>query len=109
MNMESIIQAYGLGHELGGGGCTLLSRYFDDAGFVWVTCTDGGGYPELDDWHVCAYGDDIDEILFMARSDNAEPMTLEQAIESAIEIASAYVSSNALCRNGRPIAECRCC
>lgn len=107
--MDNIIKAYGLNHELGGGGCTLLSRYFEDAGFVWATCMDGGGYPEKDDWHICAYGDDIDEILFMARSDDVEPMTFEQAIKSAIEIAETYVSSIALCRNGNPIAECRCC
>jgi hypothetical protein len=107
--MDNILAAQGFEHELGGGGCTLLSRYFDDAGFAWVTCTDGGGYPSPDDWHVCAYGDDIDEILFMARSDDAGAMTLEQAVEQALAHARDFTSAHALCRNGNPIADCRCC
>ena len=104
--MTNILEAQGFEHELGGGGCSLLSRYFDGAGFVWATCTDGGSYPSPDDWHVCAYGDDLEETLFMARSDDVEAMTLEQAIGQAIAEARNFVSAFELCRNGNPAADC---
>jgi hypothetical protein len=107
--MDNILQAHGFEFEIGGGGCQLLSRYIDGGGFVWVTDIDGGGLPDESDWLVCAYGDDIDDILFDARSDDDSGLSLYEAAEKALLIASEFECAGLLCRNGMPIADCACC
>lgn len=110
---DKIMQAMlgqGFEREIGGGGCVVLSRYFESGAFVWATCLDGGGLPETDNWTICAYGDDIDEILFGLRSDeNDNGLTIEQATLEACDIARGFQSAYATCRNGKPIADCDCC
>lgn len=100
----------GFQREIGGGGCVVLSRYFETGAFVWATCLDGGGLPETDNWMVCAYGDDIGDIIFELRSDeNESGLTLEQAVDAALAVANEFESEFELCRNGLPIADCDCC
>lgn len=106
--MENILKAQGFEFETGGGGCQLLSRYVDGGGYVWATCLDGGGLPTDSNWLVCAYGDDVDDILFDVSSES-ESLSLEQAIKQALIVANEFTPSDALCRNGRPLAECSCC
>lgn len=106
---DNILQAQGFEREIGGGGCVILSQYLESDAFVWATCLDGGGLPDPDNWMVCAYGDDIDAILFESRSDDESGLSLEQAIEQALSAARNFTSEYALCRNGRPIAGCTCC
>jgi hypothetical protein len=106
---DNILQAQGFEFETGGGGCQLLTRYIDGGGFAWSTCLDGGGLPDESNWLVCAYGDDIDDILFDARSDDDSGLSLEQAAAQALLIASEFRSEFELCRNGKPIADCTCC
>ena len=90
-NMNNILQAQGFEFETGGGGCQLLSQYIDGGGFVWATCLDGGGLPETDNWMICAYGDDIGDILFELRSDqNESGWRLDQAAFQALEAAHDY-------------------
>jgi hypothetical protein len=107
--MNNILQAQGFEFETGGGGCQLLTRYIDGGGFVWATCLDGGGLPDPSNWMICAYGDDIDEILFEARSDDGKGLSLERAIDQALIIADTFTPIGELCRNGLPIADCNCC
>ena len=88
----------------------MLSRYIDGGGFAWATCLDGGGLPDASNWMVCAYGDDIGDIIFELRSDeNESGLLLEQAAEQALRIAREFESAGLLCRNGLPIADCNCC
>ena len=108
--MNNILQAQGFEFETGGGGCQLLSRYMESDAFVWATCLDGGGLPDADNWMICAYGDDIGDIIFELRSDeNESGLSLEQSIEQALSVAREFESEYALCRNGKPIADCNCC
>jgi hypothetical protein len=107
--MNNILQAQGFEFETGGGGCQLLSRYIDGGGFAWATCLDGGGLPDESNWLVCAYGDDIDDILFDARSDDDSGLSLERAAAQALSIAREFAPIGELCRNGKPIADCNCC
>lgn len=97
----------GFAVEVGGGGCLILSRYIDGGGFVWITCSDGGGLPDLGDWLVVAYGADIDEALFQRGGDG--PQGLFEAIGEAVAAAKAFVHPDELCRNGWPMADCDCC
>lgn len=109
-DMNNILEAQGFEFETGGGGCQLLSRYIDGGGFAWATCLDGGGLPDASNWMICAYGDDIDDILFELRSDqNENGLSLEQAAEQALRIAREFESAGLLCRNGLPVAGCNCC
>ena len=103
----NILQAQGFQFETGGGGCQLLSRYIDGGGFVWATCIDGGGLPDTSNWLVCAYGDDIDDIIYQASSES--DLTLERAIDQALIIADTFLPADATCRNGLPWADCDCC
>jgi hypothetical protein len=107
--MNNILDAQGFQFETGGGGCQLLSRYIDGGAFIWATCLDGGGLPDESNWLVCAYGDDIGDIIFEARSDDESGLTLERATAQALLIASEFRSKFELCRNGNPIADCTCC
>jgi len=107
--MNNILDAQGFQFETGGGGCQLLSRYMESGAFVWATCLDGGGLPDESNWMVCAYGDDIGDIIFEARSDDESGLTLERATAQALLIASEFRSKFELCRNGNPIADCTCC
>ena len=107
--MINILQEQGFEFETGGGGCQLLSRYIDGGGFVWATCTDGGGLPTQSNWHICTYGDDIGDILFELRSDDESGLSLEQATDQALRIARDFTQEGELCRNGKPIANCDCC
>lgn len=85
------MQAQGFKREQGGGGCFILSQYYASGGFVWITCLDGGGLPETDNWHVCAYGDDIGDIIYEIRSDyNKGTMSLEQAACIALDVANDF-------------------
>lgn len=93
--------------EVGGGGCFFLSRYLDGGGFVWITCKDGGGLPDWGNWMVCAYGADIDEIIF--ESLHGQGDSLFNAIDQAVAAAKAFVHPDDLCRNGWPMADCDCC
>jgi hypothetical protein len=88
--MINILEEQGFEFETGGGGCVILSRYLESGGFVWATCLDGGGLPETDNWHVCAYGDDIGDIIASARSDDERDATLEQATQEALHFAREY-------------------
>jgi hypothetical protein len=109
-DMDNILEAQGFQFETGGGGCQLLSRYMGSGAFVWATCLDGGGLPDQSNWMVCAYGDDIGDIIFELRSDeNESGLTLEQAADQALRIAREFESEFELCRNGKPIANCDCC
>ena len=109
-DMDKALKAQGFEFETGGGGCQLLSRYMESGAFVWATCLDGGGLPETDNWMICAYGDDIGDILFELRSDqNESGLTLDQAALKACDIAREFESAGLLCRNGLPIADCNCC
>lgn len=107
--MNNILQAQGFEFETGGGGCQLLSRYIDGGGFVWATDRLGGFLPERSDWLICAYGEDIDNIIFEANSFDRSGLSLEQAAEKALRIAREFESAGLLCRNGKPIADCNCC
>ena len=108
--MNNILEVQGFEFETGGGGCQILSCYMESGAFVWATCLDGGGLPESDNWMICAYGDDIDDIIYEIRSDyNKDTMSLVQAAALALDIASDFESAYATCRNGRPIADCDCC
>jgi len=104
---DNILQAQGFEREAGGGGCVILSRYIDGGGFIWATCIDGGGLPESDNWLVCTYGNDIDDIIYQASSES--DLTLERAIDQALIIADTFWQADALCRNGKLIADCDCC
>jgi hypothetical protein len=97
----------GFGLEQGGGGCVILSRYMESGACIWATCIDGGGLPESDNWMVCTYGDDIGDILFEASSES--DLTLEQTIDQALIVANNFWPADALCRNGKLIADCDCC
>ena len=89
---DNILQAHGFDIEQGGGGCLILSQYIYNGGFVWATCLDGGGLPDNDNWMVCAYGDDIDNIIYELRSDeNESGVSLEQAVVAALAVASDYM------------------
>lgn len=111
--MNNILEKQGFEFEIGGGGCLILSRYLENEAFVWATCVDGGGLPDSDNWLVCAYGDDIGDILYEASSES--DITLQEAINKALLVADTFWSSdtfwieNSLCRNGKPIADCDCC
>ena len=105
--MNNILEEQGFEREIGGGGCVILSRYLANEAFIWVTCIDGGGLPEQSDWLVCAYGDDIDNILYEASSESNA--SLEQAIDRALIVADTFWPADTLCRNGKPIADCDCC
>lgn len=77
--------------EQGGGGCHVLSIDMENGAFVWATCLDGGGLPETDNWMVCAYGDDIDDIIFELRSDqNDDELSLTQAVALALDVANDF-------------------
>ena len=97
----------GFEREIGGGGCVILSRYLANEAFIWITCIDGGGLPESDNWMICTYGDDIGDILYEASSESG--ITIEQAIDKALIVADTFWSADATCRNGKPIADCDCC
>ena len=97
----------GFAVEVGGGGCLILSRYIDGGGFVWITCRDGGGLPDLNDWLVVAYGADIDEEIFSSAGDG--PQGLFEAIGEAVAAAKAFIPPDGLCRNGVALADCDCC
>lgn len=105
--MNNILEKQGFEIEQGGGGCFILSRYLENEAFVWATCIDGGGLPDSDNWLVCAYGDDIDDIIYQASSQCK--VTLVQAVARACDIAKGFQSAYATCRNGLPIADCECC
>ena len=88
---DNILKDYGFKIEQGGGGCQFLSQYYRLGGFVWATCLDGGGLPETDNWMVCAYGDDIGDIIFELRSDqNDDGLSLTQAVEMALDVANDF-------------------
>ena len=107
---NNILHGQGFKIEQGGGGCHILSRYINGGGFVWATCLDGGGLPDASNWHVVAYGNDIDEIIYELRSDqNESGISLERSIDQALIIADTFWLENSLCRNGKPIANCDCC
>ena len=93
--------------EVGGGGCLLLSQYTDGGGFVWITCKDGGGLPDLSDWLVVAYGADMDDVLFERWHSQADG--LFDAINGAVAAAKTFVHPDELCRNGVALADCDCC
>jgi hypothetical protein len=81
----------GFEREQGGGGCCVLSLDMESGAFVWVTCLDGGGLPETDNWHVCAYGDDIGDIICELRSDqNDSDLSISQAVAIAIDVANDF-------------------
>ena len=101
------LQDEGFEREIGGGGCVILSRYLANEAFIWITCIDGGGLPESDNWMICTYGDDIGDILYEASSESG--LTIEQAIDKALIVADTFWPANATCRNGKPIADCDCC
>lgn len=95
---DNILEAYGFEREIGGGGCVILSHYIDGGGFVWATCLDGGGLPDTVDWMVCAYGDDIGDIIFELRSDqNDDRLSLTQAVAMALDVANDFEPP---CNNG---------
>jgi hypothetical protein len=88
---ESALKALGFELEQGGGGCAVLSIDMENGAFVWATCLDGGGLPENDNWMVCAYGDDIGDIIFELRSDqNDSGLSLDQAAALAINAANDF-------------------
>jgi hypothetical protein len=93
--------------EQGGGGCSIFSRYMPNEAFVWITCIDGGGLPEANNWMVCAYGEDIGDILFEASSESG--VSLEQAAAKACDIARDFQGIYGTCRNGLPWSDCDCC
>ena len=96
---DNILQAQGFEFETGGGGCQLLSRYWESGACVWATCLDGGGLPDPDNWMICAYGDDLDNILFELRSDqNESGLSIEQAAEQAAAAAREFTPPP--CPNG---------
>jgi hypothetical protein len=97
----------GFAVEVGGGARLLLSRYIDGGGFVWITCQEGGGLPDLNDWSVAAYGADLDEMLY--HSSGEGPQGLFEAIGEAVAAAKAFVHPDELCRNGVALADCDCC
>lgn len=105
--MNNILKDYGFERETGGGGCVILSRYMESGGYVWATCIDGGGLPEQSDWLVCAYGDDIDNIIYQASSESK--VTLEQAAVNACDIAASFQGKYETCRNGVSFTDCDCC
>jgi hypothetical protein len=105
--MNNILKDYGFERETGGGGCVILSRYMLNEAFVWITCIDGGGLPDSDNWLVCAYGDDIEDIIYQASSES--DLTLEQAADKACDIAIRFQSKFELCRNGVSYTDCDCC
>jgi hypothetical protein len=108
--IHNILQAQGFQSEIGGGGCQLLSCYMESGAFIWATCLDGGGLPSASNWMVCAYGEDIGDIIFELRSDqNDDRLSLSQAIAIALDVAHDFESVDATCRNGNPIAQCDCC
>ncbi len=88
------VKAQGLDFEIGGGGCQLLTHYIDGGGFVWATCLDGGGLPETNSWMVCAYGEDLCDILFELRSDqNDDGLSLTQAVAIALDVAHEHIQT----------------
>jgi hypothetical protein len=96
--MDNILQAHGFDIEIGGGGCQLLTHYIDGGGFVWVTCLDGGGLPDADNWMICAYGDDIGDIIYELRSDqNSSGLTMEQSVVEALAVANAFEATTDQC------------
>lgn len=106
----NILEPYGFEPEIGGGGCVILSQYLESGAFIWVTCLDGGGLPDADDWMVCAYGEGIDDILAEIRSDqNNSGISLTQAVAIALDVANDFTSQYMTCRNGLPWADCECC
>lgn len=104
---DNILYEQGFDIEQDGGGCQLLSRYLANEAFIWVTDIDGGGLPDSDNWLVCLYGSDIDDILYQVSSESKA--SLEQAIDRALIVADTFWPADALCRNGKPIADCDCC
>lgn len=93
-NTQSVVTnwllARGFALEQGGGGCQVLSRYSKDGGFVWVTCSNGGGLPEQSDWMLCVYGQDIGDIRFEARCESIR-LGLGRAVEIACAIADGLI------------------
>ena len=107
---DNILKDQGFEREIGGGGCVILSRYMESGAFIWATCLDGGGLPESDNWMICAYGDDIGDIIFELRSDqNDDDLSLTQVVALALDVANDFWPADALCRNGKLIADCDCC
>lgn len=88
-NVEQYLTQLSFEREIVGGGAVILSRYYEGAGYVWATCLDGGGMPEPDSWHFGAHGagEDNHDALCQFRSDDPNPMTIEQATEAALVIA----------------------
>jgi hypothetical protein len=91
---DSLVQTLleqGFELEQGGGGCTVLSIDMENGAFVWITCLDGGGLPEAGNWMICAYGEDIGDIIFELRSDqNDDDLSLSQAVAIAIDVANDF-------------------
>lgn len=54
------LTALGFETELTGGGCTCLSRYFEDGTHIWATESGGLHLPDADGWIVNAYPADFD-------------------------------------------------
>jgi hypothetical protein len=79
----NILEHHGFEVEQGGGGCQLLSFYLPNGVFIWATCTDGGGLPEPDDFMVCTYAGEMDDVIFEASS-REDPCTLEEAVKQAL-------------------------
>lgn len=105
--MNNILEKQGFEIEQGGGGCLILSRYMPNEAFVWVTCTDGGGLPDSNNWLIVAYGADMDDFLYQASSESK--LTLDQAVAKACDIASDFQGIYGTCRNGLPWSDCDCC
>jgi hypothetical protein len=106
---DNILKDQGFEREIGGGGCVILSRYMESGGFAWATDRLGGGLPEQSDWLICAYGDNIDNIIFEANSYDGGGLSLEQAAVKACDIAASFQSEFELCRNGVSFTDCDCC
>lgn len=57
MMAGNILADYGFEPEMAGGGCYVLSRYFDSGAAIWVTGMDGTGLPAHGDWLFGVYPD----------------------------------------------------
>lgn len=86
---DSSLAALGFERIHTGGGCHLVALELESGGFVWISSSDGCDVPESDDWLACAYGGDLDLILWQASSGDSE-LTLIEAAKAAIAKAREY-------------------
>ncbi len=63
-----LLKANGFNEECGGGGATILSRYYPGGTFIWATHEDGPGQPTYREFCICLYaGPDMGEPLLDIR------------------------------------------